>query len=477
MTTFLVKEVLIFLMVSLLSQVTIAQNRDARNLSPTEQKAYMAKIKEAAEKDWFKMLEQLKIKLPDLPSVAEDVNRPKQIFQKSGSANWTDSIGNIYFRSAWGNWSNYDESKVENYKLPDPLILKNGQPVNRVKQWWILRRPEILNDYCTMIYGKTPVVTPKVIFKVTAIDTVEINGKVIRKTILGIIDNSKYPQGKSSINITFYLPLKTKTPVPLMVIADWGSEDQVAGNNNGGTAKDMVLALGWGYATVNTTAIQMDSGAGLNDGIIGIVNEGKTRKPDEWGVLAAWSWGLSRALDYFQTERSINPNQIGIEGHSRWGKTAILAAALDQRWAIVFSSCSGSMGASLEKRNWGEVVDNVAGSGLYHWMAGNFLKYAGHSDQMPVDAHELIALIAPRPLFVTGGTKDQWADPHGEFLACVAADPVYRLLGRKGLGAKEMPKPDVSLTDGELAFRIHEGGHTDLLDWPIFIEFAKRYFK
>jgi hypothetical protein len=144
--------------------------------------------------------------------------------------------------------------------------------------------------------------------------------------------------------------------------------------------------------------IQADTGAGLGEGIIGLMNEGKPRKPGEWGTLAAWCWGLSRVLDYFETDPSVDAKQVGIQGHSRWGKTALLAGALDQRWAIVFSSCSGAMGASLEKRNWGETIDNVAGVGEYHWMAGNFLKYGGHWEDVPVDAHQLMALVAPRPV-------------------------------------------------------------------------------
>ncbi len=461
----------------LFSAVTEAQTPDFSKMTPQERTAFRAKMRELAEKDWQLMAAQLNIQLPVLPPAAEDSNRPKHLFQKQGSTNWTDSTGNTYVRSGWGNWSNYDESKAGNYILPDPLVLKNGIVVKNPKIWWTERRPEILNDFCTEIYGKTPQVTPRVVFKITATDTVEINGKVIKKTIVGQVDNSKFPQANTSINITLYLPLKIAAPVPLMVIADFGSGNMPLGNNKGPTALEMVLALGWGYATVNTSEIQMDSGAGLNDGIIGLVNEGKPRKPDDWGVLAAWSWGLSRAFDYFETDKAINPKQIGIQGHSRWGKTALLAAALDQRWAIVFCSCSGSMGASLEKRSWGENIDNVAGSGEYHWMAGNFLKYGGHWDKMPVDSHQLMALIAPRPIFITGGTRDQWADPRGEFLACVGADPVYRLLGKKGLGTIEMPLPDISLISGDLAFRNHDGGHTDLIDWPVFLEFAKKYFR
>jgi hypothetical protein len=463
--------------VLLINSGTKAQNADSGKMTPEEQAVAKSKMRETSENDWFKMMNQLFIKPPVLPAAAGDPRRPKYLFQKEGSTNWVDSIGNTYVRSVWGNWTNYDESKAGNYKLPDPLILKNGKPVKNAKTWWNERRSEILYDFSSRIYGKIPAVTPQVVFKVTAIDTIDINGKVIKKTIVGKVDNSKYPKAKSEINITLFLPLKSALPVPLMVIAGSEPASLTGGNSKGQTALEMVLALGWGYATVNTPAIQMDSGAGLNDGIIGIVNQGNPRKPDDWGALAAWSWGLSRAFDYFETEKAVNPKQIGIEGHSRWGKTALLAGALDQRWAIVFSSCSGCMGASLEMRSWGENIDNVASSGEYHWMAGNFLKYAGHWNEMPVDAHELMALVAPRPLFITGGAQDQWADPHGEFLACAGADPVYRLLGAKGLGTLEMPDPDVSLISGELAFRYHNGGHTDLIDWPVFLEFAKKYFK
>ena len=292
------RRLLLLSFILLISFVSEAQNPDFRKMTPEERNEYMSKMREASEKDWQIMANQLNIKMPVLPEAAEDPNRPEKLIQKPGSKNWTDSIGNTYVRSGWGNWSNYDESKAGNYNLPDPLILKNGKPVADAKTWWKERRPEILNDFCTEIYGKTPQKTPKVIFNVLVTDTMDINGIVIRKTIVGNIDNSRFPTGKSAINITLYLPLNAAKPVPLMVIADWGSGNFVAGKSKEPTALEMVLALGWGYATVNTSAIQMDSGAGLNDGIIGIVNEGKSRKPDDWGVFAAWSWGLNRAFDY-----------------------------------------------------------------------------------------------------------------------------------------------------------------------------------
>ena len=237
----------------------------------------------------------------------------------------------------------------------------------------------------------------------------------------------------------------------------------------------MARDRGWAFATVETGPIQPDTGAGLDAGVIGYVNEGRPREPEDWGVLAAWAWGMSRALDYLDAAPEVDASRAAIQGHSRWGKTALLAGALDTRWAAVFASCSGAMGASLEKRDWGETIDNVAWTGGYHWMAGTFLRYAGNWDALPGDAHFLIALVAPRPLFLTGGTDDQWSDPHGQFLAAVAASPVYELLGAAGLTTAAMPAPDVSLTSGELAFRNHAGGHTDAPDWPVFYDWVARY--
>lgn len=444
-----------------------AQAPDLQKMTPEERTAYMKKMRAASQEDWEKMMGKLKLLVPVLPLPADDPKRPQQLKQKEGSNNWYDEAGQTHVRSDWGNWTNYEEGKASNYTLPNPLTLRNGKPVTTAAIWWKQRRSEILNEYLTEIYGKTPANAPKVTFGPAGTDSTVLTGKAVRKMILGRIDNSRYPTVKPSIPVTYYRPVKASGKIPLMVIV-WGSFPQPMPNI------EKLIDAGWGVALVNTGAIQMDSGAGLHEGIIGLMNGGKDRQPDEWGVLAAWSWGLSRVLDHFEKDNAINPKQIGIQGHSRWGKTALLAGALDPRWAIVFASCSGSMGASLEKRSFGETIDNVAGPGEYHWMAGNFLKYGGNWKMMPVDAHELMTLIAPRPLFITGGTKDSWADPKGEFLACVAASPVYTLLGKKGVGTTEMPAPDVSLIDGELAFRNHEGGHVDSLDWPVFLEFAKR---
>jgi hypothetical protein len=249
--------------------------------------------------------------------------------------------------------------------------------------------------------------------------------------------------------------------------------------------QQQVLAKGWGYAIIAPNSIQADNGAGLTKGIIGLCNKGQPRKPDDWGALRAWAWGASRALDYFQTDKSVDAKQVGIEGLSRYGKAALVTMAYDQRFAIGFIGSSGEGGAKLHRRNWGEVVENLTGYGEYHWMCGNFLKYGGplNAGDLPVDSHELIAMCAPRPTFISYGASEGpgaeggWVDQKGSFMAAVAAGPVLRLLGKKDLGTKEFPPVETALIDGELAWRQHSGGHTTGPNWPAFLTFAERYVK
>jgi len=425
------------------------------------------------------MMEQLHLAEPGaLPPPTADPKRPANTQPVPNSGNWTDGVpGHTIVRSGWGNWSNYDLSKADRFPIPDALTLRNGEPVRDAETWWSKRRPEILRDFQEEIYGVIPANTPAVTWEVTGVENGVLEGKATLKHIVGHIDNSRYPAATPAINIALYIPASAAVPVPVMAVASWSTSGKGFGPPpKGPTALQQVIAHGWGYAFVDTYSIQADSGGGLDVGIIGLVNQGKPRKPDDWGALAAWSWGLSRAIDYFETDKDVDSRRLGIEGHSRWGKEALLAAALDPRWAIVYSSCSGECGAKLHRHDVGESVDNVCGSGEYHWMAGNFLKYAGHWDQLPVDQHELIALVAPRPIFVTGGTQDLWSDPVGEFKACVAAGPVYRILGKGDLGTPDLPAPDQGLTSGEIGYRLHAGGHTDLLDWRAFLAFADKYF-
>jgi hypothetical protein len=464
------------IVLTLLAVVSVgarAQLAAVASMTPEERAAFLARTRAASDSDRATMMRRLGLKEPSpLPAPADDPNRPAGTTQRPGSSNWYDAAGNTYVRSSWGIWSNYDEARAGGDARPDPLVTRSGRRVTDAATWWQVRRPEILADVEHEVYGRIPAVTPTVAFSLSSVDSLTFAGRAVVKRVHGTIDNGRYPTATPSVELTIYLPpgATMKRPVVVVVGGVFARPGELP------AAVTQVLAQGWALATVNTGAIQADHGAGLREGIIGLVNEGRPREPDQWGVLAAWAWGLSRALDYLETDPAIDATRAAIEGHSRWGKTALLAGALDRRWAIVWPSCSGAMGASLEKRSWGETIDNVAASGEYHWMAGNFLRYAGHWQEMPIDAHSLIALVAPRPVFITGGTRDQWSDPHGEFLAALGADPVYRLLGARGLGSSQMPAPDVALVDGALAFRNHEGGHTDAPDWPVFLQFAHRYF-
>ncbi len=390
------------------------------------------------------------------------------------------------------NYANYDESKANPYPLlPDPLVMKDGRKVTTAKMWWDERRPEIVEDFDREIYGRMPKATPAVKWEVIK-TTSETNGNVpvITKQLVGHVDNSSYPAVTVDIQLSLSTPANAKGPVP--VIMEFGYSFGPARGGRGGpppapaapagpTWQQQVLAKGWGYASITPTSIQADNGAGLTQGIIGLVNKGQPRKPDDWGALRAWGWGASRALDYFETDKAVDAKRVGLEGHSRYGKAVGVAMADDSRFAIAFVSSSGEGGLKLHRRYWGELVENVAATNEYHWMAGNFLKYASTLswNDLPVDSHELVALCAPRPVFISGGATngDGWVDAKGMFLAGVGAGPVYKLLGRKDMGTTEFPAIETPLIDGDVAFRQHSGGHTPTPNWPTFITFAARYFK
>jgi hypothetical protein len=388
------------------------------------------------------------------------------------------------------NAANYDESKANPYpRLPDPLVLKSGQAVTTAEAWWKERRAEIIEDFDREIYGRLPKHTPKVKWEVTATDKQTVGDvPVVTKRLVGHVDNSAYPLISVDIQLTLTTPANANAPVPVIMefgfggFSGKGGGKFFSGGGKGGPSwQQQVLAKGWGYAIIIPNSIQADNGAGLTRGIIGLCNKGQPRKVDDWGALRAWAWGASRALDYLETDKSVDAKRVGIEGLSRYGKAAIVAMAYDERFAIGFIGSSGAGGAKLHRRNFGELVENVASSGEYHWMAGNYLKYAGPLtwDDLPVDSHELVALCAPRPVFISVGSQQVeggWVDAKGMFLAGVGAGPVYKLLGKKGLGTTEFPPQETTLIDGEVAFRQHSGGHTTGPNWPTFLKFADRYF-
>jgi len=398
------------------------------------------------------------------------------------------------------NAANYDESKANPYPdLPDPLVLKDGLEVTTAEAWWNRRRPEIVEDFDREIYGRVPKDTPRVNWEVTG-TTREMNGDVpvVTKKLVGHVDNSSYPPITVDIQLTLTTPANATGPVPVMMEFGFGgfggrrpgagAATKAAGGGpfgpggGGPSWQQQVLAKGWGYAIIVPNSVQADNGAGLTLGIIGLCNKGQPRKLDDWGALRAWAWGASRALDYFETDEAVDARHVGIEGLSRYGKATIVTMAFDPRFAIAFVGSSGEGGVKLHRRNFGEMVENVASSGEYHWMAGNFLKYAGPltANDLPVDSHELVALCAPRPVFISVGSpqvEGTWVDARGMFLAGVGAGPVYKLLGKKDMGTTEFPPIETALIEGEVAFRQHSGGHTTGPNWPTFLTFASRYIK
>jgi hypothetical protein len=396
------------------------------------------------------------------------------------------------------NQANYDELKANPFpNLPDVLTLKNGTRVTTPDMWWTLRRPEIVQDFEREVLGRIPENVPNVTWSVASTENTTTGSySVITKQLVGHVDNSSYPQISVDIQMTLVTPAHAVGPVPLMMM--FGRGFPTGGTATGGAdppATEQLIADGWGYAAINPASIQADNGAGLTRGIIGLTNHGQARKPDDWGALRAWAWGASRGLDYLATDKAVDARHVGIEGVSRYGKAALVTMAFDTRFALVLAGSSGEGGAKLHRRNWGEAVENLTATGEYHWMAGNFMKYGAseatfgskNAGNLPVDAHELIALCAPRPTFISYGVPEKgdakWLDHQGSFMAAVAAWPVFRLLGARDLGVAEdyhtakMPPVNVGLLDGELAWRQHDGGHTDAPNWKYFIAWADKFIR
>jgi hypothetical protein len=397
-----------------------------------------------------------------------------------------DASGNPLRRAVkTGHVSNYDETKVRPYTLPDPLTLADGKPVRDATTWLNHRRPEIVRLYETEIYGRIPANAPRVTWRVAETDAHARDGTAILKRLEGTIGDAA---GAPVINVKLYTPAQARRPVPVILLVNFGGGSAAPPGRAGApppsgdppVASD-IIAKGWGYATVGYQDIQPDRADAWTSGVIGVTlaasaNRAAQPAPDEWGTISAWSWGVSRIIDELERDSSVDPKRIALFGHSRLGKTALWTSARDTRIAAVYSSCAGEMGSALARRDWGETVDDMAQN--FPWQfAGNFQKWVGRWNEMPVDAHMLIALSAPRPVFVTGGTADQWADPVGEFLSEVAAGPVYRLLGRKDLGVTTLPPRDSPQTSGDLGWHYHTGGHAATpADWTAFLQFLAKYF-
>ena len=383
------------------------------------------------------------------------------------------------------NAVNYNEAKAGPFSLlPDPLVLADGRPVTDAATWREVRRPQLAALFAHEIHGRVPARTPAVKWTVVKeTRSVRAGVPVIERRLAGAVDNAGAPSISVSLDLLLVIP-QAAAKVP--VVLELGFPDGPPWLRGrppapGPDWRDAVIARGWAYAILDPTSIQADNGAGLVKGIIGLTNRGKARSPDDWGALRAWAWGVSRVLDHFETDPATDAKRVAVEGMSRYGKATLVAMATEPRLAVGFIASSGEGGAKLFRRQRGEQLENLAASGEYHWMAGNFLRYAGPRtvDDLPVDAHELIALVAPRPLFISVGNdrEDAWVDARGMFMATVAAGPVYRLLGALDLGTTRFPASETLIADGDLAFRQHEGGHTAGPNWPSFLNFAARYLE
>ena len=441
------------------------------------------------------------------------------------------------------NHANYDESKANPYlNVPGALTLKDGQKVT-TPELWQKRRAEIIEGFECCVYGRVPPNVPRVTWSVTAVDHEYIGfTPVIAKELVGHVDNSAYPLISVDIHMIVVTPASATKPVPVLMMfgpaafpsPNQPDADQLARINaalkslliqQDPTLKQVfedhpayqlesprpfvppqlnadgdppntweLVSDGWGFALIDPASIQADNGAGLTRGIIGLVNHGQPRKPDDWGALRAWAWGAGRGLDYLETDPAVDAKQIGIEGVSRYGKAALVTMAFDQRFATVLVGSSGKGGATLLRRNFGEAVESLTG-GEYYWMAGNFMKYGAsdavfgtmNASDLPVDSNELMALCAPRLTFISYGVPEKgdakWLDHRGSFMATLDANPVWQLLGEKGLGplddysAANMPPVNTGLLDGKLAWRQHDGGHTDAPNMKYFLQWADKFME
>ena len=405
---------------------------------------------------------------------------------------------------------NYDESKVPEYTLTDPLQMNDGQKVDSVEKWNNKRRPELLELFATEMFGKTPKSSPIPIrFELQSEKTDALNGKAIRREIrVFLTQNQETPY----LDLLIYTPKNATTPAPGFLVLNFqgnhGVTDEpgikpceslivdpkfISMTDDGkrqeieqlrGVQKDrwpveFIIDRGYAFVTLCYYDIDPDFDDGFQNGVQPLFYTPGQKKPapDEWGAIGAWAWGLSKTLDYLETDPLVDAAKIAVMGHSRLGKTALWAGAQDERFAMVISNNSGCGGAALSRRAFGETVARI-NTVFPHWFCENFKKYNDREADLPFDQHELIALIAPRPVYVASAEEDQWADPKGEFLAALNADSVYRLLGTDGMaGVTEMPPLNQSV-GGRIHYHCRTGKHdVTLYDWEQYLDFADKYFE
>ena len=480
---------------------------------------------------------------------AQNPCKPVTFTAEQDHQNMMDQLGIKALRPGFSgnenapNHANYDEAKANPYpNVPDPLTMKDGSKVTTSETWWKDRRPELVDMLSKYVYGFVPAKVPSVHWTVTAVDHEFIGfTPVIAKDLIGVVNNSGCPAISVKIHMTLVTPANAAGPVPVLMEftrAGFPNPNEPRGDDLDKINKAMkaqllkqdpslkqvfadhpawepfpeapffvppqlnadgdppnewqLVAAGWGFVRFDPASVQADNGAGLTRGIIGLVNKGQPRKPDQWGALRAWAWGAGRGLDYLETDSAVDAKHVGIEGVSRYGKAALVTMAFEPRFAMVLVGSSGKGGATLLRRNFGEGVENLA-TGEYYWMAGNFIKYDAsdatfgsmNPGDLPVDSNELIALCAPRLTFISYGVPAKgdakWLDHEGSFMATIDANRVFALLGAKALDiagdykTAVMPPVNEGHLDGQLAWRQHDGGHTDAPNMKWFIQWADKF--
>jgi len=399
--------------------------------------------------------------------------------------------------------TNTDEARVPAYTLPDPLRLQDGQPVRDAAGWREHRRPEVLRLFEECVYGKSPARPAAMRFLVVETDPRALGGRATRRQIRVLLDGT---EGGPTFEILLYVPSGAPRPVPaflglnfhgnhavhpdvgIRLSRSWVAEGPgVVGHRATAAARgseaaawpvERILDRGYALATVGYGDLEPDQAGAFADGVRARFGPGARGPlgPSDWGAIGAWAWGLSRALDYLETDGEVDARRVAVLGHSRLGKTALWAGAQDERFAMVVSNDSGEGGAALTRRCFGETIEAITSS-FPHWFAPRFREYAGRETALPVDAHFLLALVAPRPLYVASATEDLWADPRGEFLAAKAAEPVYRLLRREGLGVDDMPAPNRPV-GGTIGYHLRRGPHAlTAYDWEQYLAFADRHLR
>lgn len=394
---------------------------------------------------------------------------------------------------------NYDEAKVPKYTLPDPLTMRNGERVRDAQTWVERRRPEILDLYRSEVFGRSPARPAALNFEIASSGKAALDGRAVRKRVTVWLAGRDGPK----MDLLLYLPAGAKKPSPVFLGLGFAGNQSVSADpaiplaeewtrdpatnalvkrraeekSRGSAAEawqlEKVLEHGYGLATVYYGDIEPDFAGGIQYGIRPLFfRPGQTQPaPDDWGAIAAWAWGLSRAMDYLEADRDVDARRVAVIGHSRLGKTALWAGAQDTRFSIVISNDSGEGGAAISRRNFGERTADLNAQ-FPHWFCGNFKKYDNREDAMPVDSHMLLALIAPRPLYVASAEEDLWADPRGEFLGVVNASPVYELLGKQGIGTDRMPAVHQPIMHA-VAYHVRAGGHgITAYDWEQYLKFA-----